>query len=120
MKIAIPDWQGRVAPVFDVCGRLWVIELSARREIGRAEVQFGGCAAFQRVRRISDLGVDVLICGAISRNMEAALTAAGIRVLAFFCGPVERVLAGFLATGSPDAAFCMPGCRRRRRRRGRH
>ena len=119
MKIAIPDWQGRVAPVFDVCGQLWVIEVAEGREIGRSEVQLGGCEAFRRVRRISELGVDVLICGAISRNVEAALAAAGIRVLAFIRGPVETVLAGFLARGCPDEEACMPGCHRRRRRRGR-
>ena len=118
MKIAIPQWQGRLSPVFDVCGCLLVVETDGRQEIRRGEVDLAGCDTDQRVRQLSTLGIDILICGAISRYMEAALTAAGIRVLAEVCGPVEAVLNGFLSRGFTAAAHRMPGCRRRQRRRG--
>jgi predicted Fe-Mo cluster-binding NifX family protein len=118
MKIAIPHWQGRVSPVFDVCGRLLVVEMENGREIGRSDVVVTGHDPLNRVAQIKALGIDVLICGAISRTMEAALAAAGIRVWAEVCGPVEAVLAGFLARGRTAACHRMPGCRRRRRRHG--
>ena len=118
MKIAIPDWQGRLAPVFDVCGRLLVVEAEGRHEIRRQEVSLAGCDAPERIRQLGAMGVDVLICGAISRYLEAALTAAGIRVLAFVCGPVETVLDGFLVRGGTGTNHRMPGCRRCQRRHG--
>ena len=119
MKIAIPQWQGRLAPVFDVCGRLLVVEVNGRQEIRRGEVDLAGRDCDQRVQQLAALGIDILICGAVSRFLEAALTAAGIRVLSEVCGPVEAVLDGFLSRGCTAAAHRMPGCRRRQRRRGR-
>jgi len=118
MKIAIPHWQGRLSPVFDVCGRLWVVETDGRREIGRDDVAITGAEPLDRVLQLSALGIDVLICGAISRYLEAAVASAGIRVLAEVCGPVETVLAGFLARGRTASCHRMPGCRRRQRRHG--
>ncbi len=118
MKIAIPHWQGRLSPVFDVCGRVMVVETDGRHEIGRSEAAVTGIDPLDRVRLLSALGVDVLICGAISRYLEAALAAAGIHVLAEVCGPVEAVLAGFLARGRTASCHRMPGCRRRQRRHG--
>jgi predicted Fe-Mo cluster-binding NifX family protein len=118
MKIAIPPWQGRLSPVFDVCGRLWVVETDGHREIGRDDVAITGVDPLDRVLQLSALGIDVLICGAISRYLEAALASAGIRVLAEVCGPVETVLAGFLTRGRTASCHRMPGCRRRQRRHG--
>ncbi|MEE4608436.1 MAG: NifB/NifX family molybdenum-iron cluster-binding protein [Desulfobacteraceae bacterium] len=119
MKIAIPHWQGRLSPVFDVCGRLLVVETENGRESGRSDVVVTGQEPLNRVTQLKALEIDVLICGAISRYMEAALAAAGIRVLAEVCGPVEAVLAGFLARGRTAACHRMPGCRRRQCRHGR-
>jgi predicted Fe-Mo cluster-binding NifX family protein len=119
MKIAIPHWQGRLSPVFDVCGRLLVVETDGRQEIGRGDVAITGVDPLDRVLQLSALGIDVLICGAISRYLEAAVAAAGIRVLAEVCGPVEAVLAGFLDRGRTASCHRMPGCRRRQRRHGR-
>lgn len=118
MKIALPHWQGRLSPVFDVCGRLLVVEAENGRESGRSDVVLTANDPLNRVAQLKALGIDVLICGAISRTMEAALVAGGIRVLAEVCGPVEAVLAGFLARGRTAACHRMPGCRRRQRRHG--
>jgi predicted Fe-Mo cluster-binding NifX family protein len=118
MKIAIPHWQGRLSPVFDVCGRLLVVETDGRQEIGRSNLAITGGDPLDRVRQLSALGIEVLICGAISRYLEAALAAAGTRVLAEVCGPVETVLADFLARGRTAPCHRMPGCRRRQRRHG--
>ncbi len=119
MRIAIPQWQGRVAPVFDVCGHLLMVETDGSHEVARQDIPLGGSEPHDRVRRLAALGVDVLICGAVSRHLEAALTAAGIRVLPFVCGPVEAVLSGFHAFGGAAPDHHMPGCRRRRQRQGR-
>jgi predicted Fe-Mo cluster-binding NifX family protein len=118
MKIAIPHWEGRLSPVFDVSGRLLIVDAEGRRELGRGDVVLTGRDPLERVRQLTALGVEVLICGAISRYLEAALAAAGVRVLAEVCGPVEAVLEGFLTRGRTASCHRMPGCRRRRRRHG--
>ena len=70
---------------------------------------------------IVKLGVEVLICGAISRPLAEMITDSGIRLIPFLSGDVEEVIQAFLAGNLPNSAFLMPGCcgRRRRFRSGR-
>jgi len=125
MKVAIPHWNGRVSPVFDVAGRLLLVDVDGGVEQGRQAAALTAGDPLQRARQVTGLGADVLICGAISLPLEAALASAGLRVIPFTCGGVEEVLAAFMGGRLTDRAYLMPGCcgwRRRlrgRRRRGR-
>ena len=120
MKAAIPIWTGRVSPVFDVAKRLVVVALEGGREVSRAEVAIEEVGLLARTERITQLSVEVLICGAISIPLENMLMAAGVRVIPQMCGPVEEVLRAFVSGRLTDGTYLMPGCRGRRRRfRGR-
>ncbi|MCC7174096.1 MAG: NifB/NifX family molybdenum-iron cluster-binding protein [Bryobacterales bacterium] len=118
MKVAIPNWQGRVSPVFDSAGRVLLLDVVDGREQGREERPLTRTSLPARAAEFLSLGADVLICGAISAPLEAALASAGVRVVGFVCGPVEEVLAAFLNDGLSGRAFWMPGCGGRRRRFG--
>lgn len=118
MKVAIPTWQGRVSPVFDVAGSLRLVEVADARAVGRQDATLTATDPLERARQVRQCGADVLICGAISWPLEMALTSAGVRVIAQTCGPVEDVLDAFLAGRLDGRAFRMPGCCGRRRRRG--
>jgi predicted Fe-Mo cluster-binding NifX family protein len=121
MKIAIPDWQGRVSPVFDVAARLVLAEVEGSQVTGREIVTLNSDGLHARAARIAELGVEVLICGAISWPLELALANAGIEVIPQTCGEVEPVLAAFVADRLDQDTFLMPGCcGQRRRRLGRH
>ena len=115
MNVAVPVLDGRVSPVFDVAQTVVVVELEGGRELRRYLVPLRSLDVLQRVRDLSQHGVDVLICGAVSWPLEAALGAAGIRVIPQTCGLVEEVLGAFLTGGLDDRAFLMPGCCGRRR-----
>ena len=125
MKIAIPHWQGRVSPVFDVAGNVLVVEICDGVENSREDVTLDAEDPQLRAARLAQTGADLLICGAISWPLEMALSAAGIDVIPQTCGDVEQVLAAFAKGQLQQDAFLMPGCcgRRRqfraRRRRGR-
>ena len=124
MKIAIPNWQGRVSPVFDVAAYLLLVEVDGGVEQARRDVALDTGGPPERVARLTENGANVLICGAISRPLEVAVAAAGIEVIPQTCGDVEQVLAAFIDGRLGQGAFLMPGCcgRRRqlraRRRRG--
>jgi len=45
--------------------------------------------------RLTGLGVDTLICGAISRPLAYMVTTAGINLIAWISGQVEDVLQAF-------------------------
>ncbi len=118
MNVAIPTLEDRVSPVFDVAQAVVLVELDGDQELGRQTVPLHSQDVARRVAELSQHGVHVLICGAISRPLEATLGAAGIRVIPQTCGPVEEVLRAFVAGQLNDQAFLMPGCCGRRRHRG--
>lgn len=120
MRVAIPTWDERVSPVFDVAKRLLVVDIEGDVEVSREEAGLEGAQLMPRARRVAELGVDVLICGAISQPLEAMLASAGVRVIPQTCGPAEDVFRAFVSGQLADNAFLMPGCCGRRRRfRGR-
>jgi len=63
---------------------------------------------------LSRLGVDVVICGMITRQMEAALHSKGVRVIPHVCGQVDDVLRAFVDGRLNEGAYRMPGCLSRR------
>jgi len=113
--------DGRISPVFDVARRLLLVDIEDKREIGRAEKILEVPELAARARYVAELGADVLICGAISRPLEAMLLSAGVAVIPQTCGPVEDVLRAFISGQLTERAFVIPGCcgRRWRFRRGR-
>jgi predicted Fe-Mo cluster-binding NifX family protein len=120
MKLAIPVWQGRLSPVFDVAGQLLLVELTDGQEIAREEQIIQERTPDQRAEKLAELGVGTLICAGISQSLEAMLANAGIRVIARVCGGVEDVLAAFVGGRLGEERFAMPGCcgQRRQRHRG--
>jgi predicted Fe-Mo cluster-binding NifX family protein len=118
MRIAIPQWQGRVSPVFDVAGNLLLIDIEDGREIRREERRLLDTNALLRVTEFLNFGAGILICGAISAPLQTRLIAAGVQVIGFACGTVDDVLAAYLNGTLARRAFAMPGCKRWRRREG--
>ena len=122
MKVGMPIWAGRVSPVLDAARELLVVESVGRTGAGRRQVPLAGEYPHERAGELRELGLDVLICGAVSWPLEAMLTRSGIRVIADVCGPVDEVLEAFFAGRLDGPAYRMPGChgrvRSRRRCRG--
>jgi predicted Fe-Mo cluster-binding NifX family protein len=116
MRVGIATWRGRISPVFDVAGNLLLVDAQDGREARREEAPVGPSGLAARAKRVAELGTDVLICGAISRPLEAMLASEGVRVIPQTCGPVEEVLRAFLSGQLTEQAFLMPGCCGRRHR----
>lgn len=123
MKVALPEHQGRVAPVFDSCRNLLIFSLVS----GEAELMFredwSAASVNARMSRLRDLGVEALLCGGISRVLEEQVKGCGIHLIPWLSGEIQDVLAAFMEGRITDPEYLMPGrlCRRRRpkrRRRG--
>jgi predicted Fe-Mo cluster-binding NifX family protein len=96
MKVAIAHWQNRISPVLDEAERFILIDVEDGREVHRESLRLAGRDPFGRTRELSELGVDVLLCGAVSLGLEKTLIAAGIRVLGFLAGELKSVIAAYL------------------------
>ena len=116
MKVAIPHWRGRISPVFDVAASVMLVDVEDGIERARRGVAFEMQDLHRRAARLTETGADVLVCGAISRPLEMAVSSAGIEVIPQICGDVECVLVAFIEGRLDEGAFLMPGCCGRRRR----
>jgi predicted Fe-Mo cluster-binding NifX family protein len=109
MRLAIPVWRDEVSPVFDVAARLLVIDVKNGREIARRVIPLGPPNGSERADRLGAIGIDVLVCGVITRPLEEMVAAAGVRVVSLVCGPVEHV-ARLIVSGAPFPSECLlPG-----------
>lgn len=112
MLVAIPNFQGRVSPVFDVASRLTVVRIKGRAEVARREVTLFETRPEGIARCLAELGVNVLVCGGISSTLERLLSHGGVRVVAQICGDVEAVIRAFLNRALGALEFRQPGCYR--------
>ncbi len=116
MKTAFAVWNKRIAPVFDVARRVIIVESETAPGATPTTVLLSGDQPLQKVRQLTALGADSLVCGAISRALRAALTAGGIRVIPFIAGDVQEVIDAWRGPHFEVDAFAMPGRRRRSHR----
>ena len=120
VRVAVSTHSGRISPVFDVAECLLLLDTEGDRLVRRREERIAELEPLHRVRRLSELGVEALICGAISGPLEERLAETGIQVISQRCGPIDDVLRAFVSGELREGAFLMPGCcGRRRRLRGR-
>jgi len=141
-RVAVTIWNDRISPVFESAGTIMVIEMVENRETSRSELdfrifnsndggrgrydrfyspQFGGGLVCKKVERLRELGIDLLVCGAISNFAERLVNSAGIEVFGWVSGNKEEVIAALRGNKIGNADFLMPGCGRRGNRgRGGH
>jgi len=110
MNVGIAVWGERVSPLLDTCRELLIVDVEGGKEVSRRRAEFGEYLLPLRVRRLAELGLDVLICGAVSRVLLAMISCCGIRLIGWTSGDVEEVLRAFLSGGLNGKQFVMPGC----------
>ena len=125
MKVAMTVWEDTVSTVCDFSSRLLVFDVMGNEVKNRSSIPFETGILPERVNRLEALGVQVLLCGAISRPLESMICAAGVQVISCLRGSIEEIIRAYLGGGLPDARFTLPGfdpgascVRGRRRRRG--
>ncbi len=109
MKLAIPVFSGRVSSVFDFTHCLLVLECERGREVTRTGFAFQEDLPLNRATRLEALGVQLLICGSISRLIAEHLKNVGIDIIPLVSGSVDEVLCAYLRGDLGPSRFLMPG-----------
>jgi len=108
MKTAIPIVGTWVSPRFDCGAALLVAEINDGVVTSRQVLPDAASNALQRVARLRELGVDLVVCGAITGFLLRHLAANAIRVFPWVSGEASEVLdalaRGELAARLPGAA----------------
>ncbi len=124
MRVGITEWQQRVSPLFDVSQHLLIGETEGYgKPLNIVEsLSLGYLSPTERSLTLKEAGIEVVICGAISREYEVALLDGDIELNAFVAGNIaDIILAWEKGLMFKTDHFSMPGCRcQRRRRRHRH
>jgi predicted Fe-Mo cluster-binding NifX family protein len=108
MKLAIPIWDGRVSNVFDFARKAVIVELNDAGESTRSEVAFSEQGP-AHVVKLRQLGIDTLICGAISRVSASWASACGIRLFPYVTGSIDEVIEAFKNEQLGSERFTLPG-----------
>ena len=91
--------------------RFLLVDVEGNREVLRREVPVEGTAQTGRVQFLQELGIEVVVCCAVTRRLQVELEACGIRVMAHTCGLIDDVVTAYLQDRLSDEVFRMPGCR---------
>ena len=117
MKIGITVWKNRISPLFDSAQMLLIAEIENETITDKYYELFHLYLPSSKAIQIYNMGVKVIICGAISYFLANMIEAYGIRIIPFVAGDVNHVLDAYLKGNLPTPNFQMPGCGIRRRRR---
>ena len=109
MRLAIPVWNNKVSPVLDTANRLLVVEVQGCKEVSRFETFLGEQGFLYRCFRLHAMGVDLLICGALTRAFQENLKSNGIEVVQGVSGEAEKVLGAYLDGSLMQSDLFMPG-----------
>ena len=109
MKVGIPFWENKVSPVLDTASRLLVVEAEGGRVISRFELYLDERDLAKRGLRIQGLGLDTLICGAVTRHFSDMLTSYGIHIVSGISGQPDEVLGAWFDGKLGEGKFLMPG-----------
>jgi predicted Fe-Mo cluster-binding NifX family protein len=110
MKVALTVWDGRISPVFDVSREALILTVESGAVLERRSEGLERPTEALRIARLLELGVETLVCGAISEPLCHELTAKGVRVIGFVAGEIDKVVETLLADALPAPAFSQPGC----------
>jgi predicted Fe-Mo cluster-binding NifX family protein len=119
MKVAITIWNDRVSPVLDTARRLKIVALDNGQRTSEDHIDIPDFNSFQRAQFIRDLGVDILICGAVSHQLEMLLKRAKINVISWIRGNIDDIISACSRNNLNGKIHRMPGYHHRRRGQGR-
>ncbi|SDN32370.1 Predicted Fe-Mo cluster-binding protein, NifX family [Desulfonauticus submarinus] len=118
MKVGFTVWQNRIAPVFDVAKTLEIVEIENDSIIRECVATINTPLIWQKIKELELLGLDTVVCGAISRSVWEFLQARKIEVIPFISGHINEVKRAFLENKLIGSAiFAMPGCLKRQQER---
>ncbi len=114
-RIGFTVLKNRISPLFDVAENFLVMDYEEGSVQQERVVHIGSMEFFERIRDVISLGMDVLICGAISRQYFAALMFHGLDVIPFISGEVEKIKRAYIVGELERKSYIMPGCFKHRK-----
>lgn len=114
--IAIPVMRGRVAPVLNWCSRMLIFSAIPGEAEGQ-ELWVLKLGPEERLQLLQEQGVNTLICGALSADLQYLATKMGLTIIPGVAGEIGEVLTAYRENRLSQPEFWLPGCQGNRRYR---
>ena len=109
--IAIPEFQERVSPLLDEARRFILMEITEGQIVQRSTVSINADSAALRVSKLREIGVIVIISGAVSGYLSRIISENGFQHYSWVSGPVDDVIAAYLEGKLKLSPDCTKPCR---------
>ena len=118
MKTGFACWEDRIAPVFDSARQIMLVESIEGKIVSESREALPDGQPFGMASFLHGLGIESLVCGAISRPLQKMIEDRGIKVVSFVAGNLREIIKACLSGSLLTEQFAMPGCCQRGRGRG--
>ena len=108
-RIAIPVWADHVCTVLDFAQSMLVIDVEGTRERSRQTYSCPTAPPVCLATRLYELGVQVVICGALSYPLMVMFQRYKITVIPYVQGNVDEIFKAFLNGTLSQPQFRLPG-----------
>jgi predicted Fe-Mo cluster-binding NifX family protein len=108
-RTALPVFMGRVSPVLDTCGQLFMLEPDDNQQAAQRAISMKGFSIYERTCQIQKLGIRFIICGAVSDSFYNLLREAGIDLRCGISGDIDEVIQAYRNGKLDQPRFRMPG-----------
>jgi predicted Fe-Mo cluster-binding NifX family protein len=118
--IAVPVFQNRISPLMDVSNRYIIYETEGGEIKQKIDISLNAEGEPQRVEKLKDIGVNTIICGAVSGYVAHIIGEKGMRLLPMIYGPIDEVIDRYLDNSLSSYCPKPEGCvhRKRKSRKG--
>lgn len=115
--LAIPVYQERISPLLDVSKKYAIFEIVDDEVKQKLLIEVHAESEPLRIDKLKELGVSVIICGAVSDFVTRLVLAKGIRLISWVSGPVDEIIERYTgdALEQPRRGARGHGCFRHRR-----
>jgi predicted Fe-Mo cluster-binding NifX family protein len=96
--------------VFDVSREALILTIEKGVVASRSIENIETPIASLKLDRLTELGIETLVCGAITEPLQHELSIRGVRVIDFVAGEIDVVVKSLLDGTLPNPALSMPGC----------
>ena len=123
MKIALPINHDEISTVIDFSTQVVIVTIIHGRVNSKENMIFPVEVPVIQVETLLDHGVDLVICGSMSKQFCRTAELRGLKIISHICGNIEEVIEAYLSDNLAAERFLLPGCpkgKMKRRRRGSH
>jgi len=94
--IAIPVFEERISPLLDVSERFVLFEVKGSEVTQKIAINISAETDRLRIQKLKEIGVAVIISGAVSRYLSYIISETGIKHVPWISGPVDEVIKSYL------------------------